>query len=931
MKNLKCLLVSLILINTLHSQSQITVTLRQPPPYQFKVEDFWKVTLHNTTQNTYNVYLYGIATKTGEGKIVDANTSKFQLPPGTRIVQPKDISPINIIDKKKAYEDAIKFTGGLPTGDYEICLTVYNADNNEILGEECLSHSVEIISGIELLLPENKASVIFGGWKEDEDIDMDLVKKVGKKRDIDYSDNLYVNGSFITFSWLAPSPAPRGGSLTFSLIITEIYGRQSAYDALKSNPAFFKVNNIGSTVYQYSNLARNFSSDKRYAWQVTAYLNGVKMTESEVNEFEYTGWKPPPEKEEWDDDLDLGYNQNSLTAGSNTLQLKKSESLFRFNGNAKIFGESSNMQGIGSELPQRYMNFELTPSLYIKNIPFSIPILFSTLNRDSLQNINSFAFTFDPATLKDIIRKKVEGEIEKVKDQIEQTVKEKSDSYRKQLENKIWGLIPDSLKNLDDKTKQQIEQKISLQESEYKNQAEGKIKKNTLSNLSGLMKFFTYFHSLSLGTTYPVYTQNTINGISVTGGDIEFNPGIFYTAFTGFGNQKAIENSAYKRNLFAGRIGVGKKDKNHFIMTLMHAVDNENSIIVDSSNLTLTPKENWLVGFDGKLNLLKDKLSFETEGVLSMLTRDVRDPDIISEAIPGWVKNLFKPKGSSSVDYMYSGKLLFDNSKTNTKITGEIKMIGPGFTTLGNPTLRNDKFGFEGKIDQKFMDNRISTMVHLRSYKDNLINTKTTTTTVTSIIFRLGTRFKGYPTLNITFMPNFQKNDKQISTTDSSKIDNKTILFSGISGYSFKLGDINTHTSILFAYNNSKTLFGIYDYWSKTSMLIETFSFHFPLSVSTSIGMVQTLLGNYNYSRNITFALTGNFTFKDIWQNGAGIDISTDKSRSNRLGIYLNSNILIAKIITLDIRAEHIQYSDKLISSNNYKNFTLTSTLSANW
>jgi len=39
----------------------------------------WKVTLVNTTQTTYNVYLYGIATKSGEGRIVDANSNQFQL------------------------------------------------------------------------------------------------------------------------------------------------------------------------------------------------------------------------------------------------------------------------------------------------------------------------------------------------------------------------------------------------------------------------------------------------------------------------------------------------------------------------------------------------------------------------------------------------------------------------------------------------------------------------------------------------------------------------------------------------------------------------------------------------------------------------------------------------------------------------------------
>ncbi|RPI19877.1 MAG: hypothetical protein EHM58_00360 [Ignavibacteriae bacterium] len=907
MQILKYILIITIIFTAFISKAQVTVALRQPPQYQFKVEDFWKVTLNNTSQETNNVYLYGIATSTVDGKIVDANTKIFSLKPGMTVVTGSVVSPIKIIEKNKKYEDALSVTGGLPTGDYDICLTVYNADNNEILGYECISHSVEIISGIELLMPENKVSVIKPprgkedwdqdvgknrDWKEEEDEDLDSYKKVGKNRAIEYNDNLYVNGLYITFSWLAPSPAPRGGKITYNLTITEMLLNQSAYDALQSNPEFYKSANLSSTIYQYPFMSRGFKNGRKYAWKVTAYLNGVKMTESEVNEFEYSdGKKPRPIKVDWD--WDLGYNPNSLIAGSNTLQLKKKVSLFKFGGEGRIYGENSNMEGIGSDIPQRYMNFELTPTLSIHGVPFSLPILLSTQNQDSMQNMNSVAFQFDPSSLKDIVQNKVESELEKYKDDIEQKIKDKGEKFRDEIEK----------------------------------QAED----NAMKKLPGILKFFSYFQSLGLGTTYPVYTTNTISGVPVTGANVEFNPGIIYTAFTGFKNQAPIDNNTFKRNLFSGRLGVGKKDKSHFIMTLMHAFDDENSITVDSANLTLTPKENWLVGMDGKLNLFKDKLSLEAEGVLSMLTRDVRDPDIISDAIPQWVKNMFKPKGSSSADYMYRFKGAFTNEQSNTVISAEMKMIGPGFITLGNPSLRNDKLGFEAKIDQKFLDRKVIIGLSFRNYRDNLINTKTATTSSTSILMKLGLNFKNLPTLNIMVMPNFQSNDKQITTTDSSKMDNKTWLYNIVSTYSAKLGNVTLQTTALVSYNTNKTLFGTYDYWTKTTSLTENIMFKFPLSVAASIGLIQVLERDVNYTRVITFDLAPNYTFKEMWNISGGLNVTVDKDNNKKISLSLNTNTQLWKFLTFDMRAEHNVYTDWSYNLNNYKEFIFRTTLSAGW
>jgi hypothetical protein len=47
--------------------------------------------------------------------------------------------------------------GGLPTGAYEICLSVINSADNAVLGEMCVQSQVLNLTQVELLQPEDGA------------------------------------------------------------------------------------------------------------------------------------------------------------------------------------------------------------------------------------------------------------------------------------------------------------------------------------------------------------------------------------------------------------------------------------------------------------------------------------------------------------------------------------------------------------------------------------------------------------------------------------------------------------------------------------------------------------------------------------------------------------------------------------------------------
>ena len=48
MQKLKLIIIIILLSTTGILHSKVTVNLDQPPPFQFKAENMWKVTLNNT-------------------------------------------------------------------------------------------------------------------------------------------------------------------------------------------------------------------------------------------------------------------------------------------------------------------------------------------------------------------------------------------------------------------------------------------------------------------------------------------------------------------------------------------------------------------------------------------------------------------------------------------------------------------------------------------------------------------------------------------------------------------------------------------------------------------------------------------------------------------------------------------------------------------
>jgi len=883
-KYILLIIIALIAQNVYSQSSKVIIRLKKPPPHKFLTEDMFKITIINPTLETYRVYLHGRSTEAIIGLVMDASCGTFDLPPGVKTVQTVDIGKVTINQKNEKYKDVLTRMGQLPTGDYDICVDLIDAATGDILGTDCISHEVLLVSQVALVYPTD-------------------------------AQQLQTENKYPVFSWMPPVPIGNSKSLTYKLKIADVYGMQSAYDAMQSNPLYFSSSNLKAASFQYPVAAREFKAGMRYAWQVEAYVDGTLISSSEIYEFTYgeiiqvnnTKKKLAIMKKYWGANLDGNslfgegsYPGNLTASGSNfdtpRLSLRQSHpskegnrKAFMFSFSSELFGESSNRSGTGSDKEPRYGFLNLTPSVSLYGLPISTSFLFSSENSASRQNINSIGLRLDAETIKEFIMEKVEAEKDKI---LSESNKDES--------------------KLSDKQKYKLE-------SDAKSKVMGK--------LNPALKLIASFKTLGIGTTYPSYTPFTMQGVPVSGINVEFNPGWFYIAATAQKNQKPIDNSSFRRDLYAGRIGYGQSDKSHIYLTGLYANDKAGSILVDSSNQRLTPNTNYLFGIQGKLNLLRDKLSFEAEAVGSMLTRDNRDADLENNSIPSFVKNMFHPKISSQVDYSYSIKSIFDNQKSNTKVTASLKMIGPGFVTLGNPTLRGDKLEVETKIAQKFLNKQVSVTASFKWFKDNLINSKSYTTNTTIPNLTVNMNFKGYPYVMLAYMPNFMTNN---ASDPVYKFDYKNHLFLMNTGHNLRFGTMNLSSNLSYMFNNATSLDTASGYTSNSLTLSEGISFGIPLSLSASINLVHSDYVN-DYSRILSFDAFASYTLEDVWTNSIGFSTGVEKDKNRKRMLYLTTSFNIIKNVTFDIRGEKSLYTDWINGTNNYDEFLIRGIVTTNF
>ncbi|MBK6418529.1 MAG: hypothetical protein IPF79_04975 [Ignavibacteria bacterium] len=1003
---------------------KVIVILQSPPPYQFKIEHMWKVTLTNLTQESIPIVLEGVATTPDYGLIVRANTVKFNLPPGTKVLSAAEMQPISIQQTSAYHEDVVKKTGNVPTGNYEICVSAIDTRSNVVIGRGCVQATAVQMTRIQLLQPSNNARFILGTqraatptsvddngsqkvrsilnsivdvvkdplWvnqpilakdttginrpildKDTSGINQPILPKdtnVVNRPIVEKMEKIRVNrpivekmpampytGGTITFGWLPPAPTPPGVQITYTLRLVERIGRQSGYDALKSNPSVIEMKGLANTVVILPIAARRLEAGKSYAWNVEVYLNNVLMQQSEVFDLAFNkisgpghegrcfagcGCPPEDRRAPLFTDVHTGAATRMPSAHRSLYQDIPPEiaaapdaPAFALTGNGSIEYQNANRVGSFSTVPKNFATANLNPGVKLYGLPFTANILLSTQQDSSRQSMNMFAFNFDFNAMR-------EGLANRLKQSIEQEMNEHraaaeaavSQSYPKLDDpNELRTMTESEISAMQAEKQAKIDQLVDIKaEATYNvnslsdpNDLSANLKKH--GGISGAESFFMGVRSLGVGTNYPSYSDYILSGVPVTGVNAEIDQGLLYTAFTAVTNQRPVDNVSYGRELYAGRLGVGRLEGTHVIFTGMYVNDDPTSISSTSLDPTLTPRQNTAFGVDISVNLFNNVLSLQGEADVSVLTRDTRDPALETDVIPAALANIVQPRVSSQVDYVYSAKLVFNNPESGTRASAGYKMVGPGYASLGVPYLRTDIQGFEVLVDQYLFNYAVQIGGFAKQYKDNLIDWKSSTTTMTNLGVTLGLNIPDLPYLRVSYMPTTQKNDDTVAIR---QLNTDLNVYSLSTGYTVFVDSWSFATSLNVNGQQTTNSNGLNNFASTNYLLTENISFSFPLNLGLSYGIVESE-SSVGYRIINSMEVNASYPLAAFLQANAGLNLAAERGQNDRFGFFAAAYLMLSEALNLNIRAEKTTYNDALLMGNSYDEFIFSATITSRW
>ena len=836
-----------IILFTINLSAQVNVYLEQPPPFQFKADNLWKVTLSNSGP-AISVYLFAQVTdiKTNQ-KVAEGKTSSFSLPTGTKRVNASEISPIDIKKYDNNIEKTLNSTGTFKSGEYNICIYARSSADDSELGSFCNDYEILNVTQTELIMPE---------------------------------DNDEVSTFQPMFSWLPPTPYPVGVRVTYEISIYPILNRQSAYYATISNPASYIEKNIKTNLFQYPLVGRQFIQGMKYAWQVKTYFDGALMNQSEIRTFLYKDLTADGTSKDsilkssiqdfgkyYDNESTQNNNNLRLSTGGTTKNSMFSTKPFEFGLSYKIGSNFQNEQSINSESPANFGYINISPTVALYGIPFKMDLYLDTKQKDYRQNINSFALLFDLKSLKDMVTQKLGDEV------------------------------------------------------------------NT-QNLPGHIKFISMFKDIGIWETYPNYTEYTVSGVKVKGLDFTFNPGLFYLKATGLGNLDAIPDSVYARNLYAGSIGVGEKENSHLHFTYMKSYDRENTITQSTAYSPLgppsfipSPGENTLLGADGRISLLKERVSLESEAVVTVTTRDKFAPTLAAGEIPSFLEDLTNANTSSQYDLMYRIKGVFNLPETKSNLGIEYKLIGPGFISYGAPGISGKgQMRLKITFDQEFLDGLILFNGGYEHKNDNVGELNSITTYTNKYDFKVKFKFDKTANLTLRYMPVRAFNNGPYAAYYENDLD----VLSLVSGYKLSTKSFFANSMLLITSTKSSdnrpqdsAYFSIVDFTFREDINFKKL----PLTLSASL--TYNIKNTPLYSTNLTgFGIIGSYTLFDIWNNSLGFNFMNEWGTNRKFGMSFTSSVPFWNVADFYLTAEQNFYREKMYLYGNNDEFVLTATIS---
>lgn len=873
------LLCGLILSFT-HSYSQ-NVSINQFPslPNQLKMSDLWNISISNFDNNSYNVKLKVSVRLNNSDEVLVAETGVFRQLSGTRNYQGKLLEPINYSLISDKIINSIRRTGGFPDGEYSICVDVINNDNLQIIANSCIDVSVAT----------SIAPVLFAPYDGS-----------------DMYDNL------IVWSWFMQPETSSGEKVVCDLIAVEILEGQTAEEAIKVNPPVLNKTNLTTASWQTNFAMRTFKSGTRYAWKVFAKADGKIINESEIWQFTYNA-------EYGQDIADSLRNSESMPIVE---PIQDTNSTIRLSGKMRMTLENSNHKALLSNTPTQYARLEVEPTLTILGVPMGFNFLLTTEENTKKYNVNRGAFNYESRNggLNFSISQRIEDRIQSLSNQLDSasidSLREMTYADSLAFENRIAALY-------------------ELQHEDYEGNLES-LKEFGL--ISEEQEVIAQFPALGIGKVAPSFSGLFMNGVSITGGLIEYNPNIIYLG-TAFGKlqtnpdlsnisineslmEQGLNNPEFFQNVYSGRIGVGRRNGNNAILSVLYGEDDEQSRIVknllDSTGTALGNENNMVLGLSGRYNLENIGLNFSGEINSSVYNSNtngglINNADLVNPLMRDIFGDNIKNGALADLSYNFNASYRLDDNST---INSTIRFVGPGYRSVGVAGLRNDIMIYDIHFNRSFFDNKIRFTGFYSNEEAGYVLSDLNNSNINKIGSRLDIRFRNMPTFSVNYVGNMQS-QKLVDATerDANSIHQVNVN----SSYGYQLGYTRMISFLSYSYQTGSSKDSAATFDSHIIMASQRISLfdRFAAGLSGAYSETKNLLEpNAKPVYSLDLSLLHNIELLATTTLGFNLNYTQDGDLKS---FYFNSRIAVFSNLETDLRIESRNFTSQINKSLSFQ------------
>ncbi len=433
------------------------------------------------------------------------------------------------------------------------------------------------------------------------------------------------------------------------------------------------------------------------------------------------------------------------------------------------------------------------------------------------------------------------------------------------------------------------------------------------------------------------FSRYTLNGLTIRGAGLELYPSIIRLQVIGGQTQRAIAadpySSVYSRYIAGAKLGVGKEESMYFDLIAVKVKDDPSSLSrnifrqitpnetdttrIDTTFIGNTPQENIVLGAVTSLRLFENKFRIKGEIAGSVFTRDLYSSEITSGSIPSSLTSVFKPRISTNADIAYTIETGATYQFADVQVG--YTAIGPGYTSLGIPSLSNDKKILDTKVGLRFFENRLMIQGLYQGQHDNLLSQKQFTTSYTTYGLMTNIRPISEVAIMLNAMHNTITND---SNNDTTKINNVSSNYGITVSYLFSVLHLTNTLTTGYSTQLSKDL-NVFRSGN------EVRSQNINITLNTILTPQYSLAPSFSYSsvapQGRNKIATTNFNFRVInrmlagkLSNSGGIGfMNSTTSRSTTITFQSNYALSQAHSLTASLRSSYYRYKSVRLSPFN--------------